>query len=244
MKLKARTFSAFTTKASSFTACLCTRARQLLCILALVISVQTSYGLELSSALLNFINERFGAQAKQRLLDWQDLANLHHQEAAPLSTSEKLQLVNDFFNRARFVSDQDHWGRVDYWATPVELLATNAGDCEDYSIAKYFTLKEMGFPVEQLKITYVKALELDQAHMVLAYYESPDAQPLILDNLINEIKPASQRTDLRPVYSFNTEGLWLNKFKGRLGKRLSGPEKIENWLDMMTRQNKFIKPKS
>lgn len=243
MKFTALTIPAFKTKASSFTSTLHSKKRQLLCMLALAITVQTSFALELSSALLNFINERFGAQAKQRLLDWQDLANLTPQQSSKLSTVDKLKLVNDFFNRASFVSDQEHWGRVDYWATPVELLATNAGDCEDYSIAKYFTLKEMGFPVEQLKITYVKALELDQAHMVLAYYESPDAQPLILDNLINEIQPASQRTDLRPVYSFNTEGLWLNKFKGSLGKRLSGPEKIDNWLDMMTRQNKLIKPK-
>ncbi|WP_197479414.1 transglutaminase-like cysteine peptidase, partial [Oleiphilus sp. HI0132] len=81
------------------------------------------------------------------------------------------------------------------WATPLEFLATNAGDCEDFSIAKYFTLREMGIPDDMIKITYVKALELNQAHMVLAYYPTPDAEPLILDNLINEIKPAGQRTD-------------------------------------------------
>ena len=77
--------------------------------------------------------------------------------------------------------------------------------------------------------------------MVLAYYEQPDSEPLILDNLIAEIKPSSQRDDLLPVYSFNGEGLWLSRFKGNKQKRIGGPERLDNWLDMMTRQKKLIK---
>ena len=102
----------------------------------------------------------------------------------------------------RFVSDDQHWGRADYWATPVEFLATGAGDCEDFSLAKYFTLKALGVPLERMRLTYAKAVKLNQAHMVVAYFATPDAEPLILDNLISDIKPASQRTDLVPVYSF------------------------------------------
>lgn len=208
-------------------------------LILLALFFQSAKTLELSSALLNYIADRFGDAAQERLLNWQELAN----SRPNVSDLEKLQTVNSFFNQAKFVSDQEHWGREDYWATPVELLATNAGDCEDYSIAKYFTLKEMGFPVDQLKITYVKALQLNQAHMVLAYYAEPSAIPLILDNLINDIRPATERSDLLPVYSFNAEGIWLNKFKGKQNKRISGPEKLDNWLDMMSRQNKLIKPK-
>ncbi len=81
----------------------------------------------------------------------------------------------------------------------MELLTTNGGDCEDFSIAKYLTLRAMGVPDDQLRIIYVKALELNQAHMVLAWYKTPGSDPLILDNLINDIKPASQRNDLEPV---------------------------------------------
>jgi predicted transglutaminase-like cysteine proteinase len=195
------------------------------------------FALELSRTLLDYIDSRFGSSATQRLIDWQTLANSNLDRQA----IEKLNDVNAFFNQATFISDQKHWGSEDYWATPVELLATNGGDCEDYSIAKYFTLKEMGIPEEKLKITYVKALKLNQAHMVLAYYEQPDSEPLILDNLIAEIKPSSQRDDLLPVYSFNGEGLWLSRFKGNKQKRIGGPERLDNWLDMMTRQNKLIK---
>ncbi len=165
---------------------------------------------ELSSRLMNYVQEEFGTEAHQRLENWQRL----HALAANAPVDRQLRLVNSFFNRVAFVSDIRHWGEEDYWATPVELLTTNGGDCEDFSIAKYLTLKSMGVPDDQLRIVYVKALELNQAHMVLAWYPEPDADPLILDNLINDIKPASQRTDLEPVYSFNGEGLWLNRSGG------------------------------
>ncbi len=152
----------------------------------------------LDERLMGEIETNYGASARERIERWQTLASL------PLDqdVGRTLERVNSFFNQTRFKSDLAHWGQEDYWATPLELLATNAGDCEDYAIAKYFTLKVMGVPAENLRITYVKALKFNQAHMVLAYYEQPDQEPLILDNLINEILPASKRTDLVPVYSF------------------------------------------
>jgi predicted transglutaminase-like cysteine proteinase len=108
------------------------------------------------------------------------------------------------------------WGQSDYWATPLETLAKGKGDCEDFTIAKYFTLLEAGLPNEQLRLIYVKARiggaasNVTQAHMVLAYYSEPDAEPLILDNLITDIRPASRRPDLQPVFSFNSMGIWSN----------------------------------
>jgi len=192
--------------------------------------------LELNQSLIDFIQKRFGIEAVQRLQQWEKIANFKED----IAVDKKLMLVNTFFNRAEFVSDQEHWGKQDYWATPVELLATNAGDCEDYSIAKYFTLKEMGVEEEKLKITYVKAIKLDQAHMVLAYYPEPGAEPYILDNLINEIKPASERDDLIPVYSFNGEGLWLSKLRGQEGKRIGNSDKLDNWQDLLSRQHKLM----
>jgi len=137
----------------------------------------------------------------------------------------------------RFVSDQKHWNRKDYWATPVEFLSTYGGDCEDFSIAKYFTLIELGVPDERLRITYVKAVLLNQAHMVLAYYEEAESEPLILDNLDREIRSASWRDDLTPVYSFNGEGLWFAKERGQ-GRRVEGGSKrINLWRDMNVRMD-------
>jgi predicted transglutaminase-like cysteine proteinase len=126
----------------------------------------------------------------------------------------RLQSVNQFWNRRiAFKDDLEVWGQVDYWASPLELLDKGAGDCEDYAIAKYFSLLVIGVPIARLRLVYVRA-QLGgpggptQAHMVLAWYAEPNAEPLILDNLIGELRPASRRPDLEPVFSFNGEGLW------------------------------------
>ncbi|MCP5162028.1 MAG: transglutaminase-like cysteine peptidase [Hahellaceae bacterium] len=188
------------------------------------------FALELGTELLRYIEDNYGQEARVRIEKWQTLANSYQKE----TDARKLELVNLFFNQVNFVSDQTHWHQDDYWATPIELLATNGGDCEDYSIAKYFTLKHLGVSVDKLRITYVKALKLNQAHMVLAYYPAPDSEPLILDNLINDILPASLRTDLAPVYSFNGEGLWLAKIRGD-SKRIGNAEKLTRWADLNSR---------
>ena len=92
----------------------------------------------------------------------------------------------------------------------------------------------MGVPDEQLRITYVKALQLNQAHMVLAWYPTPTADPLILDNLINEIRPASERNDLEPVYSFNGKGLWLQQLNNS-SKRIGDADTLSRWTDLNER---------
>lgn len=126
----------------------------------------------------------------------------------------RVQATNQFFNDAiAFVEDIDNWGENDYWATPLESLGKGQGDCEDYALAKYFTLTAMGVPTSKLRMVYVRA-QLNGAgtpgvaHMVLAYYPTPGAEPLILDNLVGDVRPASRRPDLSPVYSFNTDGQW------------------------------------
>lgn len=165
---------------------------------------------------------------KQRIDDWQRL--LASQVGA--SEAEQLKEVNRFFNaKLRFTDDLALWNQVDYWATPVEALRRGAGDCEDYAIAKYISLRHLGVPAEKLRITYVKALRLNQAHMVLTYYEKPDAVPLVLDNLIGSILPASQRSDLLPVYAFNGEGLWLSNQGG--GKKVGDAKRLSRWQDLL-----------
>jgi predicted transglutaminase-like cysteine proteinase len=187
----------------------------------------------LTDKLLDQVARTYGQEAKKRLIDWQSLIS----SGKNRSEAEKLALVNSFFNRVAFVDDIIHWKKPDYWATPVEMLATNGGDCEDFSIAKYLTLREMGVPDERMLITYVKSVKLNQAHMVLTYYPAPDAEPMVLDNLVGDIKPASERTDLLPVYSFNGGGLWLSKERGR-GRRVGSSEQISLWRDLETRIKK------
>lgn len=127
---------------------------------------------------------------------------------------QRLATLNEFFNRrVVFTADTEAWGQTDYWASPLETLGKGRGDCEDYVIAKYFSLMATGVPQAKLRLVYVRATiggpgGAVQAHMVLAYYAQPGAEPLILDNLVGEIRPASRRPDLEPVFSFNSEGLW------------------------------------
>lgn len=172
--------------------------------------------------------KRYGnlGNARERIQAWNELT----ERSAGLQEMDKLESVNRFFNRQlRFADDTRIWQQVDYWATPIEALVKGAGDCEDYSIAKYFTLRRLGIPSEKLRITYVKALRLNQAHMVLTYYPSPSAEPLVLDNLINDIRPASRRQDLLPVYAFNAEGLYLPGSN----RRKSDSKRLSRWQDLL-----------
>lgn len=173
---------------------------------------------------------KYGPRAELRIMAWRRTI----EESRGLSVEQKLQNVNNFFNMLQFVDDQVHWGKNDYWATPIEFLGSGGGDCEDFTIAKYFALRELGVPDEKLRLVYVKALRLNQHHMVLAYYHTPTSVPVLLDNLDKTIKPAIQRNDLLPIYSFNAENLWLAKEKGR-GQLVGGSSRLSLWTDLNNR---------
>jgi len=175
--------------------------------------------------------QKYGVFAGRRLQAWQQLVedNIKQTEAIQLKN------VNDFFNEVRFIDDIDHWKQKDYWATPIEMLSTDAGDCEDYTIAKYFTLKALGVSEKKLYLTYVKATRLNQAHMVLTYFKTPQSIPLVLDNINKRILKATQRSDLIPVYSFNGDGLWLAKQRGKGRSVSGGTQKLKAWNNLLER---------
>lgn len=186
-----------------------------------------SVGKEFSSTFLSDVEKKHGDYAKRRLVAWQKLMQEHKND----EESMKLETVNQFFNLFEFRTDEDLWHKEDYWATPLEFIIAGAGDCEDFTLAKYFTLLEIGVPDEKLLITYVKALELNQAHMVLTYYATPDSTPLVLDNLNKEILSADQRKDLLPVYSFNGKGLWQAKELGK-GNKIGESSDLKRWTEL------------
>lgn len=200
-----------------------------LLLFALVFSATAQHA-GISEKVLAKIRLKYGVTAETRVQYWQDMIRRNRAS----DDMERLRAVNNFFNEARFVNDIDLWHRNDYWATPLEFLARDAGDCEDFSIAKYFTLKEMGLDISKLRITYVKAELLNQAHMVLAYYSTPTAVPLILDNLNKRILPASERSDLRPIYSFNADNLWLARTRNEQLKA-GKPDQLNLWKDLNRR---------
>lgn len=225
------------------------RQRALLAVLGLFII--TSFAFELDPQEILDAVKQYGESANTRLQSWVDLLNQNQK----LDEIAKLDKVNRFFNQIPYMSDAEHWGADDYWATPVQLLASNAGDCEDYAIAKYMSLVKLGVTEEKLRITYVKvtgrnqlnmralltgkapantslSFSSDEAHMVLTYYANPSAEPLVLDNLKENILPASQRSDLTPVYSFSGNSVWLiNQWSGKEAL-VGGSEKLERWAKL------------
>lgn len=200
------------------------------CALVLLLDVGWRYARAFDLDLIRArVEKMYGlaGESAQRFDAWQTLL----EEQRSKSEVEQLQAVNRFFNmRLRFRDDQELWRVADYWATPVEALIKGAADCEDFAIAKYFSLRELGIPSEKLRITYVKALALDQAHMVLTYYPQPNATPLVLDNLIDAIRPANERKDLLPVYAFNAEGLWMG---GGASRHVGDSKRLSRWQDLL-----------
>lgn len=202
--------------------------------LIFVLSLQSLTTYHISQSMLDSIEKQYGKKAKQRFVLWDGML----QEAKDKKILEQLKAVNDFFNQVKYLSDKSHWRKTDYWATPFEFLATGAGDCEDYAIAKYFALRKLGVPDENLKITYVKLLrrgtKFEEAHMVLNYYHKPTSTPIVLDNVNKTLKLATQRTDLKPIYSFNASGLWQAKNKGKTNEFV-GSNNLKNWKSLMER---------
>ena len=179
-------------------------------------------------------NKKYGEKARKRVLLWDKLI----ESTKGKKTLQKLKIVNDFFNKLPYRLDKKHWGKKDYWATPFEFMGTGAGDCEDYAIAKYFTLRKVGIPEDKLRITYVKYLKkrskYEQAHMVLTYYHKQNSTPVILDNINKKLKLASKRKDLKPIYSFNAQGLWKAKNKGKSSQRV-GKNNLKSWKNLVSR---------
>lgn len=195
------------------------------------------YTTRAGAALAASYARNFGPNVPERFARWAKFAAEQKKAgfagrlaAAPGREARVLGDVNDVINRqVTGMTDMDHWRVVDYWATPAETIGSAAGDCEDYSIAKYYLLKELGVPISRLRITYVRVMPKGIAHMVLAYYATPEAEPLILDNLYGSISKASDRFDLDPVFHFNDDELQMVKS----GQR-SVPQ-LRAWLALQER---------
>ena len=198
--------------------------------LILLFSQKAAVEINFSPELFESIEKKYGVNAREAVKKWQlSLESIRNE-----NIQDQLFEVNRFFNKLEFKEDIEHWNQNDYWATPIEFLATEAGDCEDYTIAKYFSLLELGVDSNKLRLIYVTALRPRQAHMVLGYYETPQSIPLILDNINKRIMPANQRRDLLPIYSFNGDGLWLAKSQGR-GRQVQSGGNNSLWVELNER---------
>ena len=168
----------------------------------ILLFIFTSYSADFASdSLMDKVEKKYNKFAKNRFVALNNL--LKKLENA--DTKTKLEKINDFFNGVKYGDDKDIYGIADYWASPYEFLARDKGDCEDYAIAKFFALKHLGIPSSKIFLTYVRLDGAKDAHMILSYFETPSSEPLILDSIRKIIFPASQRTDLKPIYNFNPD---------------------------------------
>lgn len=189
----------------------------LLSLLALVVFAGTSTRFFVPENLVDNFSKKYGEQAVRRL----NSLLLKMEELIKLPEDQIVITVNRFFNQLEYCPDIKTWNKKDYWASRLEFLGRGQGDCEDYAVAKFLTMAQLGVPEEKLFLTYVKAVGYpDAAHLVVTYYKEPGTVPFVLDNYIKKILPATQRPDLIPVYSFTASDLYIQKQYG-LGKRIN-----------------------
>jgi len=183
---------------------------------------------------LEFTQKHHGEEAKERMVALVKLLNKIHKE----SELKKLEAINKFFNHVEFSNDIKVWKQKDYWASREEFLSVDIGDCEDYVIAKYFSLRQLGIPEDRIFLTYVKAIKYKQSHMVLTYFKSKKAVPLVLDNINQKILPSNKRRDLRPLFSFNGEKIYMAKQRG-LGREVpKGKVNLKKWSNLILKIKK------
>lgn len=134
--------------------------------------------------------------------DWHAL--LANAQSKPLR--QKLEIVNEWSNTHPYIEDMMNWGMEDYWETPYEFMAIS-GDCEDYAISKYYSLRALGIPSDRLRIIVVQDLNLGGIiHAILGVYDKDSL--FILDNQIKQVTPALKIFHYRPVYAINEDAWW------------------------------------
>jgi len=172
----------------------------------------------------------YGKKAVKRVKNWQYLINDYQRK----SELEKLKITNTYINQLRFLDDRVHWGKNDYWATPVETLASNGGDCEDLAIAKYYTLSKLGMSEQCLSLSYVRVKGYKKPHMVLVYQCFEEDSAIVLDNLNPRLLSKQERRDLTTVYSFNAKDMWIMQASGQK-RKLNTKSRMRLWDDLKRR---------
>ena len=127
---------------------------------------------------------------------------------APLMRKDapaQLRAVNDYMNRVPYRADLENYGAEDYWATPREFFA-KGGDCEDYALAKYLSLRALGWPAERLRIVVVHDNARDLVHAALIAYHEGNAY--LLDIEIGQVTDHRNVARYVPIFAIGENGWW------------------------------------
>lgn len=120
----------------------------------------------------------------------------------------QVRAVNSYMNRQRYLTDPRNYGVKDYWATPGQFFKRN-GDCEDYAIAKFMSLRALGFDNKDMRIVVLQDLNLRIGHAILVVHLN--GQALVLDNQVRSVVRAETIRHYRPIYSINERSWWLHR---------------------------------
>ena len=106
------------------------------------------------------------------------------------------------------MTDAKNYDVTDYWATPDEFTK-RGGDCEDYAIAKFLTLRALNVPSTAMRVVVVQDMNLKVGHAIAAVYVAN--RILVLDNQIKPVVAAETVKHYMPLFSLNEEGWWLHR---------------------------------
>lgn len=185
------------------------------------------------------IGQEFGKDAEKRFR-WLHQFIIDNQDVPDM---EKVEKVNQALNHLPWIADSQHWQTTEYWASPLETIATFGGDCEDIAIAKWVVLRNLGISVDHLALAYVKIKKTGEDHMVLLFIRNPSApmeeqEVYVLDNYVDEAKLGSERTDLLAVYAFDVKGtvvLFNDDGKNRSVRGVYEERKIRKLNDLIAK---------
>ncbi len=158
-----------------------------------------------SDSVFEHIEKEYGKAARKRMHHLYDLV----QDNMDLDIEDKLELVNRELNALPWIADQEKYSRTDYWATPLETIATFGGDCEDIAIAKAMMLRLMGVPAHNIYLGFVKIRRTGESHMVAVWLADDREQAIVLDNYSRRLRKAGKRDDLEFVMLFDDNGKTL-----------------------------------
>ncbi len=125
--------------------------------------------------------------------------------ARDLDARGQLDVVNRFINRRRWSRDRDADGKRNQTFATLHDFLRGGGDCEDFALAKYFMLRELGFSPEALRVVVSWDRKERAYHAVVAAYVEDRVWLLETDDTIRR---RWQQRDYRYVYAINEESIW------------------------------------
>jgi predicted transglutaminase-like cysteine proteinase len=155
-----------------------------------------------TGVIKRFKKEFAGSLRKKEVQDWMEFLGTL-KDASP---KEKVEAVNQYMNAVTFSADTKTYGQRDYWATPMEFLARGKGDCEDYAVAKYISLRSVGFSQDQMRMVIVFDHVMNMPHALLVVEN--EGETLVLDNQNPDVLQASDVNRYKPIYSISQTAWW------------------------------------